>query len=109
MFFFSDLRSRLTDELKKNGIRFRYETEIRQVNRIDQDSFRVQFNNNDDSLETNLVMYAIGRKPAIKNLGIDQVGIRTNSQDVILVNDFSQTNVPNIFAVNFHKTRQQIK
>lgn len=97
--FLLDLRSRLTEELKKNGIQLRYETEISSVEKMNDDSYRVHFQRTNDSTETNLVMFAIGRKPATENLGLDKVGIKTNSQGVILVDDYSQTNIPNIYAV----------
>ncbi|CAF3692305.1 unnamed protein product [Adineta steineri] len=97
--FDEDVRSKLTDELKKNGINFRFETEIESVEKLSDESFRVKFKNDKTTVDTNLVMFAIGRKPQIENLGLDIVGVKTDDKGVIQVDDYSQTNIPNIYAV----------
>ena len=96
------MRAKLTDELKKNGIHFRYETEIESVEKSDDDHFHIKFKNQNSTLDTNLVMFAIGRKPLIEKLGLDKAGVKTDDKGVIQVDDYSQTNVPNIYAVRFN-------
>jgi glutathione reductase (NADPH) len=96
-----DVRAKLTDELKKSGIHIRYETEVERVEKLSDDSFRVKFKNNTTTVDTNLVMFAIGRKPTIESLGLDKAGVKTDDKGVIKVDDYSQTNIPNIYAVNF--------
>jgi hypothetical protein len=46
-------------------------------------------------------MFAIGRQTQIENLGLDKAGVKTNDKGVILVDDYSQTNISNIYAVKF--------
>lgn len=93
-----DVRAKLTDELKKNGINIRYETQVERVEKFADDSFRVQFKDS-TTTDTNLVMFAIGRQPNTKNLGLEKVGIKTNEKGVILVDGYSHTSIPHIFAV----------
>ena len=45
------------------------------------------------------VMYATGRKPNVEQLGLENAGVKANERGVIEVNEYSQTNVSNIFAV----------
>jgi glutathione reductase (NADPH) len=45
------------------------------------------------------VMFAVGRKPNIANLGIGQAGIRTAPLGGIAVDAYSRTSVPNIYAI----------
>ena len=45
------------------------------------------------------VMYATGRVPNILELGLENAGVETNERGVIQVDDYSQTNIPNIYAV----------
>jgi glutathione reductase (NADPH) len=94
-----DVRSKLTDELKKIGIHFRYETEVERVEKLSDDSFRVKFQNDQTLIDTNLVMFATGRHPQIENLGLDTVGVKTDDKGVIQVDDYSQTSISNIYAV----------
>lgn len=45
------------------------------------------------------VLYATGRNPNIKDLGLDALGVELGRGGQIVVDDFSQTAVPSIFAV----------
>jgi glutathione reductase (NADPH) len=45
------------------------------------------------------VMFAVGRKPNIANLGIEQTGIRTAPLGGIAVDAYSRTSAPNIYAI----------
>lgn len=45
------------------------------------------------------VLFATGRKPQIKDLNLQNAGINVGSKGEILVNEFLQTNVENIYAV----------
>ncbi|WP_185882833.1 dihydrolipoyl dehydrogenase [Blattabacterium cuenoti] len=44
-------------------------------------------------------LVAIGRSPYTKNLGLKNIGIKTNSKGFIVVNDFLQCSINNIYAV----------
>ncbi len=101
IFIYLDVRAKLTDELKKSGIHIRYETEVERIEKLSEDSYSIKFKNDQTTIETNLVMFAIGRQIEIENLGLDQAGVKTNDKGVILVDDYSQTNIPNIYAVMF--------
>ncbi|MCX7288102.1 MAG: glutathione-disulfide reductase [Rhodobacterales bacterium] len=49
--------------------------------------------------EFDLVMYATGRKPNTEGLGLEGLGVEIGRKDEIVVDRFSQTAVPSIFAV----------
>lgn len=46
-----------------------------------------------------LVILAIGRKPDIASLNLDVAGVKTTEKGFIEVNEYMQTNVPNIYAI----------
>ncbi|KAH7103850.1 glutathione-disulfide reductase [Auriculariales sp. MPI-PUGE-AT-0066] len=50
------------------------------------------------SLEVDTVLWAVGREPSIKNLGLEKVGVSTGPQGII-VDEWQTTSVPNITAV----------
>lgn len=50
-------------------------------------------------METDLVLYATGRVPNIAGLGVQELGVKIGAAGQILVDDYSQTAVPSIFAV----------
>lgn len=45
------------------------------------------------------IMFATGRKPNTKNLGLDTVGVKLKENGAIEVDEYSQTSVPSIWAV----------
>ena len=52
----------------------------------------------EEILEADIVLSAVGIKTNIENIGLEDVGIITD-RDKILVNDFYQTNIPGYFAI----------
>jgi len=52
-----------------------------------------------EALEVDAVMFATGRKPNTEGLGLEDLGVGIGPSGAILVDDYSQTAVPSIFAV----------
>jgi glutathione reductase (NADPH) len=50
-------------------------------------------------IEAERIMFAIGRKPNIAGLGIERAGVKTAPLGGIVVDAYSQTSTPNIYAV----------
>jgi len=50
-------------------------------------------------IETDRVMFAVGRRPNVEGLGLEAAGVKLNAKSAIAVNEFSQTSVSNIYAV----------
>jgi len=51
------------------------------------------------TIRADRVMFAVGRKPNIANLGTEQAGIRTAPFGGIAVDAYSRTSAPNIYAI----------
>jgi len=52
-----------------------------------------------ESLHADVVLVAIGRKPNIQGLGLDQLGVQQDARGFIVVNDHYETTVPHIYAI----------
>lgn len=52
-----------------------------------------------ETLEADVVLVAIGRKPYTEGLGLDKVGVKLDSRGRIEINGHFQTNVKSIYAV----------
>jgi len=55
--------------------------------------------NDGTEMITNEVLWAIGRGPEIRELGIDKTGIKRNEQGHIIVDKYQNTNVEGIYAI----------
>jgi glutathione reductase (NADPH) len=95
--FDHDVRSFLADELAKKGIDVRCRT---QVARIDQVAGALAVTLDDGStIDCDQVLYATGRRPLTRNMGLEKVGVALDDAGAIKVDGWSKSSVPNIYAV----------
>ncbi len=52
-----------------------------------------------EGLQYDVAMAAIGRAPLSRELGLEQIGVHVDPRGGIVVDDYSRTNVPHVFAV----------
>ncbi|MBL1143185.1 MAG: glutathione-disulfide reductase [Proteobacteria bacterium] len=95
--FDQDVREALADEMKKKGINIKFESNIAEIEK--KDNQLIATLENGEQLEAGQIMYATGRKPMTENLGLERVSIELDKDNAIKVNDEYQTNVPSIFAI----------
>lgn len=95
--FDPDVRATLHDEMVKKGIDLRCETAVRSIEKTAAGySLRLS---GDETIETDLVMYATGRRPNTDGLGLEAAGVDLTPEGAVMVDGYSRTNVPSIFAV----------
>jgi glutathione reductase (NADPH) len=95
--FDDDIRSHLGAEMKKKGIELRAKSDVASIVRSG-DGVRVTLTD-DFAIGAGQVMFATGRLPHTVDLGLENAGLRMNAHGAITVNEFSQTEVGNIYAV----------
>ncbi len=60
------------------------------------------------TIETDLVLWAIGRVPHTKGLGLDLVGVELDKDGAVVVGDDNRSNIPSIYAVGDVTNRVQL-
>ncbi len=95
--FDDDLRNVLHREMDKKGVDVRVMSDITSVD-PHGDGFSATLKSG-DVIETGLVMYATGRYPNSRGLGLEQVGVKLGANGEISVDANSCTSVPHIYAV----------
>jgi dihydrolipoamide dehydrogenase len=85
--------------LKKAGIKIMTSSSVEKVE-VTSNGVKatVKTAKGEETLEAEIVLSAVGIKTNIENIGLEEVGIATD-RDKILVNDFYQTNVPGYYAI----------
>ena len=91
------LRNFLAEEIKKKGIKLFTSQEI--VSIEESDSKKIVKTNNDLKIETDVVMFATGRIPNTRNLGLENIGVRMNGKGAVIVDSNHKTNISNIYAI----------
>ena len=95
--FDDDIRATLAQEMRKKGIDLRTNCKVA---RIDKRGRRLVLTLSDETtIEAETVMYATGRRPNSARLGLEQVGVELDERGAIVVDEFSRTAVPNIYAI----------
>ncbi len=60
------------------------------------------------TIETDLVLWAIGRVPNVSGLGLETAGVGQSADGAIIVDDYARTNVPGVYAVGDVTNRVQL-
>jgi glutathione reductase (NADPH) len=95
--FDEDLRVHLGGEMRIRGIDIRANT---QVARIDKTGAGYTVTTTAGvKIETDCVMYATGRAPNTKGLGLAEIGVEMKENGAIKVDEWQRTSVNNIYAV----------
>jgi glutathione reductase (NADPH) len=95
--FDQDVRVALGAELRRKGIELLLE---RQVQRVEPGPAGWRAVLDDGSqLQADQVLYATGRVPNVRRLGLENCGVELHHGGWVLVDEQSRTNVPNIYAV----------
>jgi glutathione reductase (NADPH) len=95
--FDEDLRIHLGGEMRIRGVDIRANT---QVARIDKTGGGYTVTTTTGGkIETDCVMYATGRAPNTKGLGLAELGVAMKPNGAIKVDEWQRTSVPSIYAV----------
>jgi glutathione reductase (NADPH) len=96
--FDHDLRHMLHETMEKKGIRILCHTIFEKIEKR-EDGKLVGYLNEGEPIVADQVMLALGRMPNTENLGLEAAGVELGKTGEIVVDDYSRTNVPNIYAV----------
>ncbi|MBQ76166.1 MAG: glutathione-disulfide reductase [Gammaproteobacteria bacterium] len=96
--FDRDVREVVRDELHKKGVHLHFDSHVERIEKHADDLFLVHFADG-SQMETNLVLYATGRHPAVTDIGLENVNVDLRSNGAIIVDDEFRTSEPSIFAL----------
>ena len=95
----ADVSKQLERSFKKSGIKIMTSAEVTSVDISGKGvKATIKTKKGDEILEADIVLSAVGIKTNIENIGLEDVGIVTD-RDKILVNDYYQTNIPGYYAI----------
>jgi glutathione reductase (NADPH) len=91
----------------RKGIEFRFNAMIEKVSRNDNGSLHIKMSGCDD-IEADELLFAVGRRPNIENMGLEAVGVAIGDEGQIAVDADNRTSVPSIFAIGDVTDRVQL-
>ena len=90
----------------RKGIDFRFNATIDRIERRDG-ALHIAMTGCDD-MEVDQLLFAVGRRPNIENLGLDAAGVQIGEKGQIKVDEDNRTSVPSMFAVGDVTDRIQL-
>lgn len=94
-----DVSKQFERSFKKAGIKVMTNSSVESVDTSGKlVKAKVKTKKGEETLEAEIVLSAVGIKTNIENIGLEDLGIKTE-KDKILVNDFYQTNVKGVYAI----------
>ena len=91
------VRDTLHDEMTKKGVTIHQETSVQSIEKTATGySLRC---NDDEILEVACVMYATGRAPNTKGIGLEEAGVELDAKGAVVVDDRFRTSVDSIYAL----------
>ena len=95
--FDDDLRAHMHIETERAGVRLSLKTTI---SKLEKASGRIRATlSSGETVDTDVVLFAIGRHPNTEGLGLERAGVKLASDGAVVVDEFSQTSVENIYAI----------
>lgn len=104
--FDQSMRDALRDEMQKKGITVLSGCQVKSIEKADG-GFSLRLDQV-DMLETDLVMYATGRAPNSKGIGLEEAGVKLDRNGAIVVDEYSKTSVDSIYAIGDVTDRIQL-
>lgn len=95
--FDGEVRGHVADEMREKGIALHVGTDVVRIAKTDN-GLRVRCTNGRD-YEVDCVLYATGRKANTEGLGLEEAGVELGRGGEVVVDTYSQTSVPSIYAV----------
>lgn len=95
--FDNDVRDHVADEMRKKGVDIQTKTDVASIEKSANELIVTR--KDGGTIIVDQVLYATGRVPKSDNIGLEQAGVEFGKGGAIAVDEWSQTNIPSIYAV----------
>ncbi|HTN88830.1 MAG TPA: glutathione-disulfide reductase [Sorangium sp.] len=104
--FDDDIRAFLAAEIQKKGLDLRLGASVESIERRGDGLCAALADGTE--IEADCVLYATGRLPKTKGLGLEEVGVELDEDGAVVVDDAFQSSVPSIYALGDVISRVQL-
>jgi glutathione reductase (NADPH) len=87
----------LREEMQKKGVAFKLDSTIEKISRNGGELTATLADG--ATLAADCILYATGRAPNTRNLGLESAGVKLNDKSAIVVDGYAQSSVPSIYAI----------
>ena len=96
----SDVASKFKSMLERQGLSFRLGTAVTAAKTSAKGvSLSVETDGKSDTIDCDIALVAVGRRPFTDNLGLDALGVEMTARGQIKVDEDFETNIPGLYAI----------
>ena len=103
----TQIRDRLLQISMVKGINFRFNAPFEKIEKNEDGTLCVRIKGG-DPIACDLLLFATGRQPNSKGLGLENAGVELDDQGAIKVDEFSKTSCESVYAVGDVTNRVQL-
>lgn len=97
--FDQEVREHVRDSMLDKGVQIHFNSDVQSIERKGKnETLKVTYQDG-NVLEVDCVFYAIGRRPMLDNLGLENVNVELDAKGLVKVNELYETSEPGILAV----------
>ena len=96
--FDETIQQTLTPWMEKTGVNIHRQTHVTRVEGTKGGPLTVHTDKG-DKIETDVLLWAIGRRAMTRNIGLEEVGVKTDEKDYVVVDEYHISSVPNITSI----------
>jgi glutathione reductase (NADPH) len=104
--FDDEARGHISELIAEQGVNLHVGTDVESIDKQD-DGLHVKSTDGKTKV-FDVVLYATGRTPKTNGLGLENAGVALGRSGEVVVDDYSQTNIPSIYAVGDVTNRIQL-
>jgi glutathione reductase (NADPH) len=97
--FDDDIRHHLAAEMAKKGVRILLHSDVERIERRKDGSLAARFAGAEAPVECDAVMYATGRMPNTRDLGLEEAGAELGEFGEVVVDRYSASSATSVYAV----------
>ena len=101
------IRDRLLQISIMKGINFVFNAPFERIEKNEDGTLAVHLKNQ-ETIETDMLLWAVGRIPNTVNLGLEEAGVKLGKNGAVLVDEDNQSSVPSIYAIGDVTDRVQL-
>ena len=96
------IQEKLTAEYKRQGIHIHTKSSQQKLEKTKSGltlHYKDADSPNGGTLDLDCLLWAIGRSPEVEDLGLDKAGVKQNERGQIVVDEYQNTNVSNVYSL----------
>ncbi len=97
--FDNTIQDALSAQMKSDGLKRYHDEIISKVEKQMDDKLAIHFKDGSDIMDVDVLIWAIGRRPNLDNIGIENTDVKLDGRGMVIVDDEEKTTADGIYAI----------